>query len=180
MANQVVCPRCMRANEASSAYCIGCGYRLASESREDQESRPDDDDREQREIRAEMTSVWNELAEAVALLERLRSRVVELERRTQRPVVPPQRPMGAEAASDTAPSSAPSDPISGDVISGRRRPAAPDQAAGVESRRAQSVSSPQPARDVERASRNRRNRRRAGGSRNLYAPRSRNGRNGCG
>ena len=145
MANQVVCPRCMRANEASSAYCIGCGYRLASESREDQESRPDDDDREQREIRAEMTSVWNELAEAVALLERLRSRVVELERRTQRPVVPPQRPMGAEAASDTAPSSAPSDPISG-----RGRPAAPDQAAGVESRRAQSVSSPQPARDVER------------------------------
>ncbi len=41
--------------------------------------------REDGEFRAELDSVRNELAEATALLERLRSRVVELERRSQRP-----------------------------------------------------------------------------------------------
>ena len=147
MANEIVCPECLRANDASSAYCIGCGYRLASESGEERGSLPVPDDREQQEIRAEMASVWNELAEATALLQRLRRRVIEIERRSQRPVVRSQRSPDVEAADRAdGPERSPA-PSSGDVISSGVRPVVPDRVT-----RGESLPEPASVSDVEAAS----------------------------
>ena len=93
MANDVNCPRCLRANRPAQNYCIGCGYRLSSPSRE----RPSSDDLETREIRAEMASVLNELVEATSLLRRIQNRVAELERRTRSAAARPQRSTEAAA-----------------------------------------------------------------------------------
>ncbi len=147
MSSEVVCPQCLRANEASSTYCIGCGYRLASGDVGERASpdRADDD----REVRVELASVRNELAHAAALLQRLQRRVADLESRSRRPAAQPDHVPDVQEAGSVETSPGPSVPASGDVISGRGRPTAPDRAADVESRGAQPESRPEPACDVE-------------------------------
>ncbi len=148
MSSEVVCPQCLRANEASNTYCIGCGYRLTSGDVGERASpdRAEDD----REIRAELASVRNELAHAAALLQRLQRRVAELESRRRRPAAQPDHvPDLPETSSAEIPPS-PSTPVSEDVTSGRGRPAAPGQATEIESGEAQPESRPEPVRDAER------------------------------
>ena len=147
MASDVVCPQCLRANEASNTYCIGCGYRLTSGDVGERASpdRTEDD----REIRAEMASVRNELAHAAALLQRLQRRVAELEGRRRRTTAQPERALDVQETSSVETPTGPLAPDSADVISGRR-PTTPVSAAGIESGDSQPVSRPEPARDVER------------------------------
>lgn len=131
MANDVVCPQCLRANEASSAYCIGCGYRLVSgDAGERASPAPAEDGGE---IRAELASVRNELAHAAALLQRLQRRVEELESRSRGPAAQPERVPDVQETSGAETLPDPSVLASGDVISGRRRPAAPPPATKAES-----------------------------------------------
>ena len=147
MASDVVCPQCLRANEASSTYCIGCGCRLTSGDTYERASpdRAEDD----REIRAELTSVRNELAHAAALLQRLQRRVTELESR-RRPAVQPECIPDVQDTSSVETPPGPSAPDTADVVSGRGRPITPDRADDVESRGEQSISHSQPPRDAER------------------------------
>ncbi|MYA62191.1 MAG: DUF2339 domain-containing protein [Dehalococcoidia bacterium] len=151
MSNEAVCPKCLRANEASSAYCIGCGYRLTSGDVRSPTSpdRAEDD----REIRVELASVRNELAHAAALLQRLQRRVEELESRRRRPTAQPERVPDVQETSDAETPPTPSAPISEDVVTGRRRLTAPAPATEVESGEAQPASRPEPVRDAERGPR---------------------------
>ena len=151
MASDVVCPECLRANDASSAYCIGCGYRLVSKSRDERASPPgSDDDPEQREFRAELASVRRQLAEAVALLQRLQSRVTQLESRSARDASHSQRPPDVEGPGRTEESARSLEPASGGVIPARR-PAPSDHVTRDESRSAQPASRIELALDVEAA-----------------------------
>ena len=147
MASDVVCPQCLRANEASNTYCIGCGYRPVPE--DVGESASPDHAEDDREIRAELASVRNDLAHAAALLQRLQRRVEELESRPRRATPPESVPDIQETSSLETPTG-PSAPDSADVISGKGRPADPDRAADVERRGEQSISRSQPARGAER------------------------------
>ena len=141
MASDVVCPQCLRANEASNTYCIGCGYRLTSgEVRLPTSPDQTEDDRE---LRAELASVRNELAHAAALLQRLQRRVEELDSRRRRTTAQPGRVPDVQDASSAETPPGPPAPDSADVISGRGRPTAPDRPADVESR-------PEAVQDAER------------------------------
>ena len=127
MSNEAVCPQCLRANEASSTYCIGCGHRLTSGDADERVSpaRAEDD----REVRAELASVRNELAHAAALVQRLQRRVAELESRSRRPAAQTERVPDVQEASSVETPPDPSVPDSAGVISDRGRPTAPDPAA---------------------------------------------------
>ena len=148
MASDVVCPQCLRANEASNTYCIGCGYRLTSEDVGERASpaRAEDD----REIREELASVRNELAHAAALLQRLRSRVEQLESRSRRPIAQPERISDIQEVGSVETPPGSSALVSGDVTSGGRMPTDPDPATEVESGDSQPASRPEPVRDAER------------------------------
>ena len=149
MASDVVCSQCLRANEASSAYCIGCGYRLTSGDARERVSpaRAEDD----REVRAELASVRNELAHAAALVQRLQRRVAELESRSRRPAAQTERVPDVQEASSVETPPDPSVPDSAGVISDRGRPTAPDPAAtGAPGTQAGGqVSEPLPLRESE-------------------------------
>ncbi len=146
MSSEVVCPQCLRANEASSTYCIGCGYRLASEDSGERASPAHSED--DGEIRAELASVRNELAHAAVLVQRLQRRVAALESRST--AAQPERVPDVQDAGSIEIPQGPSASDSAEVISGRGRPVAPDQADDDESRGAQPESRPEPARDAER------------------------------
>ncbi len=147
MSNEVVCPQCLRANEASSTYCIGCGYRLTSEDVGERASPAHAED--DREVRAELASLRNELARAAALVQRLQRRVAALESRSRRPAAQPDYVPDVPETSSVETPPGLSTPISEDVTSGIGTPTATDRADDVESRGAQPVSRPEPARDAE-------------------------------
>lgn len=82
MPSEIVCPRCRRVNDAGSEFCPRCGRGLAdvSEAR-DADAQPNEADADQEDIRKELASVNEQLAEAAGLLGSLQERVGQLEAR---------------------------------------------------------------------------------------------------